>query len=242
MIYLRLNEQLINSYTQARWINKLPDRHGDEYAGRSVRGKVVGFLGYGYIARETARLFTAFGCRIIAANTTGTRSIQNANNCVPDGIGDPKAFLPEQMYSSTDESSLACFLSRCDILVSSLPSTPKTRFLLNQKRLLLLPRDAVYVNVGRGDLAKTQDILEALNRSETNGNGPLLGAIMDVTDPEPLSTGSPLFKHPRAIITPHLSGESVNQLAIASNICCHNIKGILTNTDPMNVVNIVDGY
>lgn len=93
------------------------------------------------------------------------------------GTGDVQGSIPSEMYSTSDESSFNEFLSRSEILVASLPSTPKTEWLMTKERLgksLLdkvggidttdrvdvarLPADAVLVNVGRGDLVKSSEL------------------------------------------------------------------------------------
>ncbi|PWN91045.1 hypothetical protein FA10DRAFT_267458 [Acaromyces ingoldii] len=240
MIYLRLNEQHINAQVHGKWVDQLPDLYGKPYAGRTIRGRTVGLLGYGHLGRETARLLKAYGAHVIAANTRGTRSTDTGY--VVPGTGDADATLPEDMYSTSDEASLAAFLARCDVLVSSLPSTPKTRNLLTRQRLALLPRNAVLVNVGRGDVVRTEDILWALDRPLDDGNGPLLGAIVDVTEPEPLEDGHPLFTHPRAIVTPHLAGDSEGELETASDICYNNVMRLLSGDKLLNVVDVEKGY
>lgn len=98
------------------------------------------------------------------------------------------------------EEALDGFLASCDIAVCLLPLTPQTRGLLDAQRLAALPRDAWLVNLGRGALLDTTALLGALDQ------GRLAGAILDVTDPEPLPAGHPLWQHPRVLLTPHVAG------------------------------------
>ena len=111
--------------------------------------------------------------------------------------------LPEQMYSTTDSQSLKELCEKTDILISSLPSTKETTNLLNSELLGLLKKNGTFINIGRGNVIKTEELMKALD-SETS---PLFGAAVDVTYPEPLPDGHPLYKHPRCIVTPHLSGK-----------------------------------
>lgn len=240
MLYLRLNEQYLNAQTKATWIDSLPDHRGQVYAGRTVRGRTVGLLGYGHLGRETARLFKAFGARVIAANTRGTRSPDHGY--VIPGTGDPDAQIPEAMFSTSEEASLRQFLQQSDVLVASLPSTPATRGFLSAERLALLPQDAVLINVGRGDVVQTETVLEALNRPLDQRNGPLWGFAADVTDPEPLPDGSPLYTHPRAIITPHLAGDSEGELETATDIAYNNLLRLGASQELLNVVDVAKGY
>lgn len=240
MLYLRLSEQYLNAQTKATWIDSMPDHRGQVYAGRTVCGRTVGLLGYGHLGRETARLFKAFGARVIAANTRGTRS--KDHGYVIPGTGDPDAAIPEELFSTSDEASLHKFLEQSDVLVASLPSTPATRGFLTAERLARLPRDAVLINVGRGDVVETQVVLAALNKPLDQGNGPLWGFAADVTEPEPLPDGSPLYTHPRAIITPHLAGDSEGELDTATDICYNNLVRLAASEELLNIVDVAKGY
>ncbi|PWN50496.1 hypothetical protein IE53DRAFT_92692 [Violaceomyces palustris] len=236
MVYHRLDEMLINARVKGAWIDKMPDSRGKPYAVKSIRGKTFGFLGYGHIARETARLVLPFGARVIAANTTGRRV--KDTGYVTEGTGDVDCSIPEEMFSTSDEASLNEFLSRSDVLVASLPDTPATRWLMTRERLDRLPEGSVYVNVGRGTLCRSEDILYALEKQER----PLTGAIMDVTDPEPLPDGHPLLRHPKAIVTPHLSGDAESELEVATDIFVKNLGRLIDGRPLMNVVDVSKGY
>lgn len=98
------------------------------------------------------------------------------------------------------EAGLEQFLAGCDIAVSLLPLTPQTRGLLDARRLAQLPRGSWLVNLGRGALLDTEALLQALD------GGQLAGAILDVTDPEPLPAGHRLWQHGRVLLTPHVAG------------------------------------
>jgi glyoxylate/hydroxypyruvate reductase A len=91
------------------------------------------------------------------------------------------------------------FLTRTDILVCLLPDTPATRGILNAKTLGRLPAGAGLVNVARGTHVVTSDLIAALD------SGHLAGAVLDVFDPEPLPSDSPLWAHPKIIVAPHLA-------------------------------------
>ena len=96
-------------------------------------------------------------------------------------------------------AALPDFLAGCDILVCLLPLTAETRGMLNADLFRHLPRGAALVNAGRGGHLKQDDLLAAL------GSGQLSAAFLDVTDPEPLPRGHPLWSHPRVILTPHIA-------------------------------------
>ncbi|CAK9786769.1 hypothetical protein CC85DRAFT_262019 [Cutaneotrichosporon oleaginosum] len=200
----------------------------------NLRGKVVGMLGYGHIARETARLLAAFGCEIVAANTAGEKS--RCGGYIIEGTGDVEGDIPTAWYSTRDVASFDKFLSRSDILVASLPSTPQTRGMLTREHLAKLPPKALFINVGRGDLVASEAILAALNE------GTLLGAGLDVTDPEPLPDGHPLLTHPRVVITPHTSADFEGYFDAGAELLVENIENMRRGGEPYNVVDPEKGY
>ncbi|WP_433365373.1 hydroxyacid dehydrogenase [Streptosporangium sp. CA-115845] len=85
------------------------------------------------------------------------------------------------------------------------PALPETRGLLDERRLALLRDGAVLVNTARGSLIDT----DALVRHCATGR---IGAVLDVTDPEPLPLGHPLLALPNVLVTPHLSGARGREL------------------------------
>ena len=92
-------------------------------------------------------------------------------------------------------------LSRADVLVDLLPLTRDTTGFLDAHRLGLLPRGALVVNAGRGRTIQTDALLAELERGR-------LRAALDVTDPEPLPVGHPLWSLPNVLISPHIAGDS----------------------------------
>lgn len=98
---------------------------------------------------------------------------------------------------------LASFLSRCRVLVCLLPLTPATQGILAARLFAALPQGAFLINVARGQHLVEQDLITALD------SGQIAGACLDVFPHEPLSAASPLWSHPRAIVTPHISAVTV---------------------------------
>jgi phosphoglycerate dehydrogenase-like enzyme len=88
-------------------------------------------------------------------------------------------------------------LAGADVVVVALALTPETRGMVDARALEAMEEHAWLVNVGRGGQVVTDDLVAAL-RAGTIG-----GAALDVTDPEPLPDGHPLWALPNCIITPH---------------------------------------
>ena len=99
-------------------------------------------------------------------------------------------------------AQLPDFLSRLHVVVSVLPHTDATRGILNDVTLRMLPPGAVLVNVGRAEVVDEAALLACLD------DGHLRQAILDVAPQEPLPATSPLYRHPRVRLTPHIAGWS----------------------------------
>ncbi|TXT10604.1 hypothetical protein VHUM_02109 [Vanrija humicola] len=234
-LFHQMQSMISFARTNARWASEAEvDLRGQPYFARSLYGRTAGMLGYGALGRESARLLKAHGMRVIAANTSG-RSTSETEYVIP-GTGDPDGSVPSAFFSTKDEASFDEFLSQTDVLVCSMPSTPATRGMLTAERLAKLRPGALLINIGRGDLVASADILAALD------DGTLFGAALDVTDPEPLPEGHALWTHPRAIVTPHLSGNAEGEYDIATDIALENAKRVERGERPFNVVDLAKGY
>jgi glyoxylate/hydroxypyruvate reductase A len=148
----------------------------------------VGILGLGQLGEATFRKLAGFGFSM---------SGWGRSPRVIDGI-----------TCHAGRRALPSFLASCDILVGLLPLTEETRGILNAELFRQLPRGAALVNAGRGGHLKQDDLLSALH------SGQLSAAFLDVTDPEPLPRGHPLWAHPRVIVTPHIASMTRPETAV----------------------------
>ncbi|WP_102126149.1 NAD(P)-dependent oxidoreductase [Deinococcus planocerae] len=109
--------------------------------------------------------------------------------------------------SRTPEDERDAALSEADWVVLLLPSTPETKGIVNAEVLARLGPGAWISNQGRGNLIDTDALLAALT------SGHLGGAVLDVTDPEPLPEGHPLWAQENVIITPHIASTTADLVA-----------------------------
>ena len=171
--------------------------------GREVHGKVLGLVGFGAIARETAVRARALGMSIIAADPFVT----------PDD--------PAWGRIGARSVSLDTLLAEADAVSLHIPLTAETRNLIDAGRLTAMKRDAVIVNAARGGVIDEAALAAALKA------GTIAGAALDVFDVEPLKAGSPLAGRPNLILTPHIAGVTVESNVRVSSVTAANVRRIL---------------
>lgn len=114
-----------------------------------------------------------------------------------------------QVKSFAGEGDLADFLQHTRVLINLLPNTAETVGIINQSLLAQLPDNSYVLNLARGVHVVEDSLLAALD------SGKLKGAMLDVFSREPLPEASPLWRHPRVTITPHVAAVTRPQEAIA---------------------------
>lgn len=146
----------------------------------SLEGKTLAIVGFGHIGRELARRARPFGAKIIGLSRSAK----------PDPLLDEARPLSE----------LHAVLARSDVVVVSIALTAETHHLLDRAAFAAIKPGAHLVNVARGGVIDQAALIEALT------SGKLGGAGLDVTDPEPLPAGDPLWACPNLILSPHYAG------------------------------------
>jgi len=196
-----------------------------------MRGKTVGILGYGSIGRETARLCQAYSMEVLALK----RSPHNHadTSWVRPGVGDPDGSIPRRWFGPEQRAEL---LPLCDYVVVSLPLTPETRHFLGRREFEIMKPGAYLVNVGRGGIIDQQAMIEALK-----GNR-LVGAGLDVTDPEPLNPESELWDMENVILTPHCSGARKSYYDVGCELVAENLRRLLSGRELINQIDRTAHY
>ena len=146
----------------------------------TLHGATVAVLGFGNIGRETAVRLRGFGARVLAVTRRG-QSDRLADETVP----------VERLHEA---------LGRADAIVLAVPLNAQTRHLIDARALAALRPHAILINVARGGIVDHAALRDALVA------GALAGAGLDVTEPEPLPAGDPLWKLPNVLVTPHVAG------------------------------------
>lgn len=145
---------------------------------RLLAGQHLGLLGFGAIGQAVARRALAFGMQVTALRRSAAP------------LGEPGV---------AQARSLPELLAQVDHLVLALPITAESRHVINAEALAHARPGLHLVNIARGALVDQQALLQALD------SGRLGAATLDVTDPEPLPVGHPLYTHPGVRLTPHIS-------------------------------------
>ena len=136
--------------------------------------------------------------------------------------------------SFAGEAEMDAFLSNCRVVINVLPLTPLTKGILGRRTFDAMPRGSYVVNIGRGAHLVEDDLLAALD------SGQIAGAMLDVFNHEPLPQSSPLWSHPKVIVTPHIAGVTIAAEAEAQVI--ENVKRMERGEAPVGVVDRAKGY
>ncbi len=166
-----------------RAIAQQRERRWQEFSpATTASGTTVGILGLGSLGANVAKMLQAVGFNVLGWSRSRKRI---------DGV---------ESLAGPDE--LPSLLKRSQILICLLPDTPDTKGLLDARLFGQLPPGAHLVNAGRGAQLCAADLLAALD------SGQLGSALLDVTDPEPLPADSPLWRHPRIVVSPHTAASA----------------------------------
>ena len=195
---------------------RIAARSWGEKAGTSLYGLHVVIIGAGGIALELLRLLEPFGVRTTVVRRRA-EPVAAATQTVP--VSELRHVLPE-----------------ADLVVVAAALTEGTSRLIGAAELALMPETAYLVNIARGGLVDS-DALDAALRS-----GTIAGAGLDVTDPEPLPDGHPLWTAPNMIITPHTADTPEMTAPLLAERIRHNVRAFRESGDFAGLVDPEAGY
>ena len=182
------------------------------YQGLEVNGLMLGLIGLGRIGSRVAGIAKALGMKVYAYDPFITD--EHAQN-----LGIERA------------SSLEWVLSRADVISLHLPLTTDTYQLMNTDRFNLMKRGAILINAARGGLVDESALIQALDTEH------LMGAGLDVFDPEPPEVGNPLLQRENVITTPHLAGVTGAGKERMWRMAIENIMAVMHGIKPENIIN-----
>ncbi|MEU4667133.1 D-2-hydroxyacid dehydrogenase [Amycolatopsis sp. NPDC023774] len=182
-----------------------------------VAGREVLVVGTGPIGRSIARLLRAAGLRVSGA---GRRP----------RTGDP------DFGTVHDSAQLTQHLPAFDYVVAVAPLTEQTKGMFDAAAFAAMKPSARFVNVGRGELVVTSDLVAALR------GGQIAGAALDVFDTEPLPGDSPLWTMPDVLLSPHMSGDFLGWRTTLVEVFAANFRRWVAGEPLHNVVDKRLGY
>lgn len=178
---------------------------------RGLKGRTVGIVGLGHNGRAVSQVAKMLGMKVIGLD-------QNCDVLVPTA---------DKIYITGELDHL---LKNSDFVVLCVPSTRKTRGMIQRRELNIMRPDAYLINVARGDVINEIDLAEALRK------GIIAGAALDVLSAEPPSRKHPLKGCPNLIITPHVAGNIYTVRREIQNRFVRNLKAYIAGDELEGVV------
>jgi phosphoglycerate dehydrogenase-like enzyme len=182
-----------------------------------IEGKTLLVVGLGGIGTEVAKRAHALGMHVLAT--------RNSRREGPDYV--------DYVGLADEYRTLA---PRADVVVNSTPLTPETRGMFDAAFFAAMKDSAYFINIGRGESVDTAALTAAL------AGGHIGGAGLDVTDPEPLPPGHPLWSLPNVIITPHIATSSDFRSDRTVTLVAENVRRYFRGDRVLSVVDLEAGY
>ena len=200
----------------------IPRQHLEEWPpGREgmveLNGKTALIIGVGGIGSQIAQRAFGFGMKVIGVDLRD----------IPTGVLVQRVVPPDRL----DE-----VLPEADVVFISVPHTPRSEGMMGPREFELMKPGSYFIAMSRGRIYDHNALVKALDSRR------LAGAGLDVTDPEPLPKGDPLWKFPNVVITPHTSGGSDNLQMRLDNLVKENIRRFGAGLPLLNVVDKKQGF
>lgn len=187
--------------------------------GRELEGQTLGVIGLGSIGRRVAVLGRAFGMRVLGMRHSASVGEQDRDV--------DQLFAPEQLHE---------MLPRCDYIVLAVPLTAETEGLIGEAELRLMKPNTYLVNIARGRVVDEAALIRALQEQW------IAGAGLDVTEQEPLPPDSALYTMQNVILTPHISGVSLQYDQRLTALFADNLRRYRTGEPLLNRYDPERGY
>jgi phosphoglycerate dehydrogenase-like enzyme len=205
-------------YAHSKNLDAISVHHPSEWIstplGR-IAGTTLGIIGLGAIGTEVARRALALGLRVTAAR---------------------RRRLPSPLDGVELLDTLAAVVASADHLLLALPATDATRSLIDAGILQQAKPSAHIINVARGSVLDQDALVAALDE------GRLGFATLDVTEPEPLPAGHPLWQHPRVRLTPHVSSNYTAVRHVLFDKITADLDRFIRGEPPSDIVDTLAGY
>lgn len=211
LAFTRSLTHFVRSQPSEEWSSRGPGVVFDE-----LMDKTLLVIGLGGIGSEIARRASAFGMRVLAT--------------------DPKVWerplFVEELHKPDAFHSL---LPRAHVVASAVPLTKASRKMIGAKEFAMMKPGVILINVSRGGVVDTDALVAALDSKQVAAAG------LDVTDPEPLPKGHPLWSR-NVIITPHTAGQSKGGERRRHEVFRENLRRFAAGEMLLNVVDKKAGY
>ncbi|MFX1376783.1 MAG: hydroxyacid dehydrogenase [Promethearchaeota archaeon] len=170
----------------------------NQYLGYTLKGKKLGLIGFGNIAKHLAKITLGMGVNVGVYSRFSKGQI---------AIDEAKEFGCS-IYKSIED-----LVKDAQIISLHIPATPQTENIINENLIKLMKKDTVIINTARGKLIDEEALIKALK------NGNISGAALDVYRQEPLKNPELIKLDENLILTPHIGSQSIeNQIAAAKMI------------------------
>lgn len=169
---------------------------------RALYGRTIGILGMGHTGVELATRAKAFDMRVLG--------YRRRDMAPPPGV--------DRMYSADKGETIDDILREADVLALVLNLSDATHHLIGAREIAMMKPSAILVNLARGGIVDTDALVAAL------AEGRLAGAGLDVTDPEPLPPGHPLWDAPNVLITPHFTAAVPDKVDRSLDVITENLR------------------
>lgn len=214
--FVRGIDRMVSAQRQSRWAKE--DFTDGSIPMREYRDLRLGIVGLGGIGSAVARRAIALGLSVSAVRRR------------PERGGPPRINWVGRL------SDLPKLASGSDVLVIAAPHTTETAGAVTRTVLERLPLHAIVVNVSRGSLLDEQALLELLEQRR------LRGVALDVFGTEPLPADHPFWRHPRVLVSPHVSAVTTGFWERETALIVDNIRRYLEGAPLTNIVDLEAGY